>query len=276
MCDTQDFTSVDHALTTIEDEYAESEMLLHFLLSAKEQKEKRAAKLMEDLRCLRTDIDEVERRNSSRMELSGHVRSSSAYTCGLPEKNLAEFISSERNSRMSASGTNQTRLMRNISQLERAYFFTRSKIDIPATDSTARKAKDVIQKYEKCYPTQSISEENCSNKESDRLGAFFDGLCKYARYNKFEVHGTVRNSDILNSANVICSLSFDRDEDYLATAGISKKIKIFDFGALLNDNVDVHYPVVEMLSKSRLSCVCWNSYIKNYLASTDYDGTVQV
>ncbi|CAA7408676.1 unnamed protein product [Spirodela intermedia] len=276
MCDTQDFTSIDHALASIEDEYAESDMLLHFLLSAKDQKEKRAAKLKEDVRCLRTDIDEVERRNSSRIEPSAHVRSPSAYTCGFPEKNLAESVPSERNSRMSASGISQARLMRNISQLERAYFSTRSKIDVPATDSAARKAKDVLQKHEKCHPTQSISDENCSNKESDRLGAFFDGLCKYARYNKFEVHGTVRNSDILNSANVICSLSFDRDEDYLATAGISKRIKIFDFGALLNDNVDVHYPVVEMFSKSRLSCVCWNSYIKNYLASTDYDGTVQI
>ena len=75
---------------------------------------------------------------------------------------------------------------------------------------------------------------------------------------------------------MICSLSFDRDEDYFASAGISKKIKIFDFNTLCNDCVDIHYPTVEMSNRSKLSCVCWNNYIKNYLASTDYDGVVKL
>ena len=88
--------------------------------------------------------------------------------------------------------------------------------------------------------------------------------------------GIVRNTDFNNPANVICSLSFDRDEDYFAAAGISKKIKIFEFNALFNDSIDIHYPVVEMSNRSRLSCVCWNNYIQNYLASTDYDGAVKV
>jgi protein suppressor of PHYA-105 1 len=86
----------------------------------------------------------------------------------------------------------------------------------------------------------------------------------------------LRNSDLLSSANVIYALSFDRDEDYIAAGGISKKIKIFDLNAASNDSVDIQYPVVEMSNKSKLSCVCWNSYIKNHLASTDYDGVVQV
>ena len=76
--------------------------------------------------------------------------------------------------------------------------------------------------------------------------------------------------------NVICSLGFDRDEDYFATAGVSKKIKVYDYHALLNDSVDIHYPAVEMSNKSKLSSICWNSYIRNYLASTDYDGMVKV
>ncbi|KAE8721483.1 Detected protein of confused Function [Hibiscus syriacus] len=84
-----------------------------------------------------------------------------------------------------------------------------------------------------------------------------------------------RNRDLINSANVICTLSFDRNEDYIATAGISKRIKIFEFDAFMNDSIDIHYPVVEMSNKSKISCVCWNNYINNYLASTDYDGVVQ-
>ena len=31
-----------------------------------------------------------------------------------------------------------------------------------------------------------------------------------------------------------------------------------------------------MSNKSKLSYVCWSPYIKNHLASTDYDGVVQM
>ncbi|KAI5443285.1 hypothetical protein KIW84_012081 [Lathyrus oleraceus] len=86
----------------------------------------------------------------------------------------------------------------------------------------------------------------------------------------------LRNADFNNPANVICSLSFDRDEDYFASAGISKKIKIFDFNTLCNDSVDIHYPTVEMSNRSKLRSVCWNNYIKNYLTSTNYDGVVKL
>lgn len=55
-----------------------------------------------------------------------------------------------------------------------------------------------------------------------------------------------------------------------------KKIKIFEFNSLFNDSVDIHYPVIEMSNESKLSCICWNSYIKSYLASTGYDGAVKL
>uniref|UniRef100_A0A1D1Z4D2 Protein SPA1-RELATED 2 n=1 Tax=Anthurium amnicola TaxID=1678845 RepID=A0A1D1Z4D2_9ARAE len=276
MCEAQDLKFVDHALTSIEEEDAEAELLLHFLLCVKEQKEKRGEKLAADLRCLRADIGEVERRNSSRIELP-HIISSSAIICGNPDRYLdSESVHPERISRLSMSETSEARLMRNMGQLEHAYFSIRSDVELPSADAVARTDTDVLRSCDRWPPTQNIANECCTSKERDRVGAFFDGLCKYARYSKFEVRGTIRNGDLVNSANVICSLSFDRDEDYLAAAGVSKKIKIFELGSLLNENVDIHYPAVEMLSKSKLSCVCWNSYIKNYLASTDYDGVVQL
>ncbi|KAH1267601.1 Protein SPA1-RELATED 2 [Glycine max] len=123
---------------------------------------------------------------------------------------------------------------------------------------------------------QNVAQKSEEQPKKDTLGVFFDGLCKYARYCKFEVRGVLRNVDFNNPANVICSLSFDRDADYFASAGISRKIKIFEFSALCNDSVDIHYPAVEMSNRSKLSCVCWNNYIKNYLASTDYDGIVKL
>ena len=36
----------------------------------------------------------------------------------------------------------------------------------------------------------------------------------------------------------------------------------------------MHYPITEMSCASKISCVAWNSYHKNELASSDYEGTV--
>lgn len=111
----------------------------------------------------------------------------------------------------------------------------------------------------------------------DWLGGFFDSLCKFARYSRFEVRATLRHGDAVNSAGMVCSLSFDRDNEFFATAGVCKRIKIFECDVVLGEQeVDIHYPVVEMACRSKLSSVCWNSYIKGYIASSDYEGVVQL
>ncbi|KAG1367546.1 protein SPA1-RELATED 4-like [Cocos nucifera] len=270
----RDLSSLDHSSAAIDEEDAEADLLLHFLLFLKEQKEKWAAKLVAELGCLNADVEEAERRHSSRVNFVSNFKDlqpnftdiSEMYPCKEP-------VQAEDVPRMSQSSIYQERLMRNIDQLENAYFSMRSRIEISETNAPTRSDVDILKIHDKCYGVEN--DTDVWKESSDRLGAFFDGLCKYARYSKFEVRGSLKNVDILNSANVICSLSFDQDEDYFAAAGVSKKIKIFEFNALLNDGVDIHYPLIEMTSRSKLSCVCWNNYIKNYLASTDYEGVVQ-
>uniref|UniRef100_F6HUR9 Protein SPA1-related 2 n=1 Tax=Vitis vinifera TaxID=29760 RepID=F6HUR9_VITVI len=260
--------------SSIEQEDVDSELLLHFLILMKEQKHKHATKLVEDIRCLEADIEEVERRTSPKKSSLLSCSHKTAI-CASEKRFIQEGTpSAEACSEFPHfSDTYGLRLMRNISQLESAYFSMRSKIQLPETDALTRSDKDLLLNRENFYQAQKNGEDL---KVTDRLGTFFNGLCKYARYSKFEVRGILRNGDFINSANVICSLSFDRDEDYLAAAGVSKKIKIFEFHALFNDSVDIHYPVIEMTNKSKLSCICWNNYIKNYLASTDYDGVVKL
>ncbi|XP_022721075.1 protein SPA1-RELATED 2-like [Durio zibethinus] len=247
----------------------ETELLSHFLSLLKEQKQKHASKLVEDITCLEADIEEVEGRHCSRKPLTYSSINAREY------RHLGKepSISAVHSSIYPFSSANETRLMRNINQLESAYFSMRSRVQFHDTDSMTRLDKDLLKHRENWHLAQNYEE---MPNPTDSLGAFFDGLCKYARYSKFEVCGIMRSGDFNGSANVICSLSFDRDEDYFAATGVSKKIKIFDFNALFNDSVDIHYPVIEMSNKSKLSCVCWNNYIKNYLASTDFDGLVKL
>lgn len=261
----------------VNEEDTESGLLLGFLSQLKEEKEMHAAKLSADLASLETDIAEVEKRHSMRMGfsledmdvLAGSNDLSGASACALGGASLSGLPPS-----LCRSSIYEERVMRNLEQLENAYYSMRSTIDTSEANIIKRVDNDALRVRQNFHELHS--DANAIDEQADPLGCFFDGLCKYARYSRFEVRGILKNADILNSPNVICSLSFDRDEEYFAAAGVSKKIKIFEFDALLNDSVDIHYPLIEMPSKSKLSCVCWNSYIKNYLASTDYDGTVQV
>ncbi|KAF0927032.1 hypothetical protein E2562_029255 [Oryza meyeriana var. granulata] len=273
----RDLSLLDKTPVAVHEEDTESGLLLGFLSQLKEEKEMHTAKLSADLASLETDIAEVERRHSMRVGFSledmdvlagsNDFSGASAYTLGgaslsgLPPSLCRPSIYEER-------------VMRNLEQLENAYYSMRSTIETSEANVIKRSENDALRIRQNFH--QLNSDANAINEQADPLGCFFDGLCKYARYSRFEVRGILKNADILNSPNVICSLSFDRDEEYFAAAGVSKKIKIFEFDALLNDRVDIHYPLIEMPSKSKLSCVCWNSYIKNYLASTDYDGTVQL
>lgn len=240
-------------------------------MSLKDQKQKDATKLVEELKCIEADVQEVQRRRSSK----------APSTSSRPESLVQQqnwFIqkgasSSEVYPKLPPVCENETRLIKNIKQLESAYSSMRSNIQPFDDVGMVRRTEEVFNNKENFASTEN---DKGKYKPTDRLGGFFDGLCKYGRYSKFRARGILRSADLNNFANVICSLSFDRDEEYLAAGGVSKKIKIFEYHALFNDSVDIHYPIIEMSNRSKLSCICWNSYIRNYLATTDYDGVVKV
>ncbi|KAL2490286.1 Protein SUPPRESSOR OF PHYTOCHROME-A1 [Abeliophyllum distichum] len=239
----------------------ESDLLLYFLVSLKEQKQNKVSKLLENIEFLEADIKKVEGR---------HAFGKSSDRIDGEDSRQKPFL--KDNDSFSRTNLFGAKLMSNISGLEDAYFCMRSQVHIPEISAMDRSDKDIL----RSRVLTQYQEPKMEEKSVDRVGAFFEGICKVARNSKFEVCGKLQNFDILYSSNVICSLSFDHEENYIATAGVSKKIKIFEFGSLLNDSVDVHYPVIEMPNKSKFSCVCWNNYIKSYLVSADYDGLVQV
>ncbi|CAL0307959.1 unnamed protein product [Lupinus luteus] len=247
------------------DNEVETEQLLHFLSSLKEEKRKQATKLAEELSCVDEDIKEIEKSYS--------FRTDSVF----PLSQINYLSTSDISRSIPSSCVNESRFMSNIYQLENSYFSMRSEVQLKE-DSAVSSYDEDMQESRLRFPHARNSNKEPKKIQSSvgRLGSFFEGLCKFACYSKFEELGTLRNRDLLSSANVICALSFDRDEDYIAAAGVSKKIKIFDLSTILCDSIDIQYPVVEMSNKSKLSCVCWNSYIKNHLASTDYDGVVQM
>uniref|UniRef100_A0A183DSM3 WD_REPEATS_REGION domain-containing protein n=1 Tax=Gongylonema pulchrum TaxID=637853 RepID=A0A183DSM3_9BILA len=59
-------------------------------------------------------------------------------------------------------------------------------------------------------------------------------------------------------------------------AGVAKRIKLYDFRAVLANPTAYHYPMTQIQCAAKISNVSWNPYCKNMLSNSDYDGTVQI
>ena len=51
------------------------------------------------------------------------------------------------------------------------------------------------------------------------------------------------------------SIEFDKDNDFFAIAGVTKKIKVFEYDTVIMDAVDIHYPAHEMVCHSKIRYV---------------------
>jgi len=81
------------------------------------------------------------------------------------------------------------------------------------------------------------------------------------------------------ATSMLCSIAIDAREEYVATAGINKSIKVYRFADMVDPTKDpaaLRYPVLEILSRSKLSCICYNTYIHHRLATSDYEGVVEL
>lgn len=178
------------------------------------------------------------------------------------------------------------RLMRNFKKLEQVYFSTKCKPKQLVGNSIGRHLGGSNLGWGSIVGAEGFNVSSVDSlagtgqqgegSMNDRLGSFFDSLCKYLRFSKFEVKANLNQGDLLNTSNLVCSLSFDRDKELFATAGVNKRIKVFECDTILNDNMDINYPVIEMIGKSKFSNVCWNSHIKNQIASSDFEGVVRI
>ncbi|KAI4374701.1 hypothetical protein MLD38_012664 [Melastoma candidum] len=176
-----------------------------------------------------------------------------------------------------------SRLMKNFNKLEAAYFLTRYRSFKSSGRPLARfsplssEGRGSVVMTERSSANNSASKDQHSEiKRSGWLQPFLEGLCKYLSFSQLKVKADLKQGDLLNSSNLVCSLSFDRDGEFFATAGVNKKIKVFECDPILNQDCDIHYPVVEMASRSKLSSICWNTYIKSQIASSNLEGIVQV
>ncbi|XVF70198.1 hypothetical protein PTKIN_Ptkin11bG0141900 [Pterospermum kingtungense] len=304
------------AVMELREKIEEHELLLEFLLLMQQRKQEVAYRLQNTISFLCSDIGEVTKQQTilkkkgSSTELgkddnstsnlpsvnivdtddSSSLGSRKRFRPGLQIQNVEECGDNLDTHQKSDTPENQesfiqksSRLMKNFKKLEAAYYLTRCRPVKQSGKPLSRQTplnsdgRGSIDLTERSSVNNLPSKERyCESLESGWINPFLEGLCKYLSYSKLKVKADLKQGDLLNSSNLVCSLGFDRDAEFFATAGVNKKIKVFECDAIINENRDIHYPVVEMASRSKLSSICWNSYIKSQIASSNFEGVVQV
>ncbi|KHN23997.1 Protein SPA1-RELATED 3 [Glycine soja] len=287
------------AAVEVRERIDDQELLQEFLSLIQQKKEEAAEKLQHTISFLCSDIEEATKQKTLFNEITGTglddcttstfpsitvVDNEESACLGtrkrvrtIPCVDDTEGIDNnmsddQKNDRSILSKT--PRFLNNLQKLESAYFLTRCK-------SAYSSGKLAVQ-----HSPIGTDERSCVNKvalkekfregKSPWTNPFLEGLSKYLSFSKLKVKADLKQGDLLQSSNLVCSLSFDRDAEYFATAGVNKKIKVFECNTTINEDRDIHYPVVEMVSRSTLSSTCWNTYIKSQIASSNFEGVVQL
>ncbi|KAJ7948658.1 SPA1-related 3 isoform 3 [Quillaja saponaria] len=283
----------------------EEELLLEFLFLIQQRKQEAADKLKHTVSFLCSDIEEVTKQQTTLKKIGSlySEQGNNDSASSLPSMAVVESDDSacfgtrrvrprlhiynieECDDNLNDGQKNRgcilsksSRLMKNFKKLESAYYLTRCR---PFNSSGKQIVKHSdgrgsIVVTERSSVNNLALKEQYSENRSGWINPFLEGLCKYLSFGKLKVKADLKQGDLLNSSNLVCSLSFDRDGEFFATAGVNKKIKVFECDTIINEDRDIHYPVVEMASRSKLSSICWNTYIKCQIASSNFEGVVQI
>ncbi|XP_069679642.1 E3 ubiquitin-protein ligase COP1-like isoform X1 [Periplaneta americana] len=270
---------------------AQNKLLYEFLKHLLQQKEEQLSQLTKEVSLIKKDMDEVEnilkdvQNKCPKLEKesqadSGIVASSSSKKDSQNADNVTGTPQKKESGNTVGDGTGGSD----------GFNGSQKTSDNSVTTLTMRRKRmhahfdDFVQ----CYFTSRAKEmmfgstdktpsTDSSIGSSSGLDVFRENLVKFSRYNTLRPLATLNySSDIFNNSTIVSSIEFDKDNEFFAIAGVTKRIKVFDYGAVIRDTVDIHYPCVEMISSSKISCVSWNSYHKGILASSDYEGTVTV
>lgn len=294
----------------MEQEEAERNMqvLLDFLHYLRKQKADELNEVRTDLRYIKEDIDAVEKhrielyrardRYSMKLRMLGDDLTVRKPWPSTIDKNHSGVVTSSLNARGLTTGNIPTKKVDGKAQvsshgLQRKDTSGGSDPQYNHSGLSAVKKKRVHAQFndlQDCYLQKRRQLANHPHNLSERdknvihregynagLADFQSVLSTFTQYSRLRVIAELRHGDIFHSANIVSSIEFDRDDEFFATAGVSRRIKVFDFSSVVNEEpADVHCPVVEMSTRSKLSCLSWNKFTKNHIASSDYEGIVTV
>ncbi|XP_035655923.1 E3 ubiquitin-protein ligase COP1-like isoform X3 [Oncorhynchus keta] len=246
-----------------ESQAAQRQILMEFLKEARRNKREQLEQLQKELNFLEEDIKRVEEMSGLYSPVSDMDRNLDStvpnFEAPSPAPSLidsTEYVSQPPGFGGTSQGKRQTWYNSTLA-------------------SRRKRLTAHFEDLEQCYFSDRMTRITDDTRNVNQLDDFMECLSKFTRFNSVRPLATLSYaSDLYNGSSIVSSIEFDRDGDYFAIAGVTKKIKVFEYGTVIQDAVDIHYPVNEMTCNSKISCISWSSYHKNLLASSDYEGTV--
>lgn len=287
---------------------AQNRLLYDFLKQLLLQKEKKKAQIESEIDIIQKDLTEVEciLQNVSLESTSGATTAGAAASSAAaasdanpadvtmtPEKNDAETMNRSHSmskepiihgdsselalsmddgfNTLRPAPTSQTYVSRKRRMYAHFDDFVSSYFSIRSPDLLLGGSKDDI------APSVHGEHDHSVKRRTPGLDLFRENLVQFSKYNTLRPLATMHySSDLHNNSTIVSTIVFDKDNEFFAIGGVTRRIKVFDYLAVVRDTVDIHYPNVEMMSNSKISCITWNSYHKNIMASSDYEGAVNL
>ncbi|CAO3654941.1 unnamed protein product [Mucor fragilis] len=122
-----------------------------------------------------------------------------------------------------------------------------------------------------------LSPNDHINKRRRILNDFSSSIYELTRYDQFEQVDTIEYADSTTrqGSSIVSTIGFDRDQELFAVGGVSKEIKVFDFNMMGYARTG-HCPLRVLGCSNKISCLSWSPYVKSQLASSDYEGLIDI
>ena len=134
--------------------------------------------------------------------------------------------------------------------------------------------------------------------EGDGLAEFSRLLSVFVHCNRLDVVASLpAPPPAARAASILSSIEFDGTGARFATAGVGKRVCVYDFQAVLDGGLDGEgaggegdgdeddgaataapsarpgvQPAVQLTARSKLSCLSWSRHSASHLVASDYDG----
>lgn len=131
-------------------------------------------------------------------------------------------------------------------------------------------------KMEAFFPELENIYRECRLSEDSELDTFSRKLGQVTGQNIYHEVSSISLPESLGSSNIISSIDFDFSGQIFASAGVAKRIKIFNYDQMEASNWTNTFPNQEIYARSKISALSWNPYIQNQLAAVDYDGLLSI
>ena len=256
--------SEKHRSLVLESRAVSREVLKEFLVESRARKQASAAALERELRCLDADIDAVRREIEA---LGGGARVSHERS-DLHDKEViahameALGLTRPGESQIVIDESKRRRVLRQFSELQSWYSKRRSAERDDVTSDGGKSSGSALNGGRGYAPDSTTMEE------------FSTIIDTFKRYSNISIAAEIRGEeDASNPGAPVSSIEFDSTQEYFATAGVSKRIQFYNLEHVLEGS---QQPADEINTRSKLTCLSYNKFVKHHIAASDYEGVVSV